>query len=197
MLIISTCQVQSCIYKHTVNNTSNTNNDPTWPIMSLWLSIHSFMESLCSGGLSPSPSRDQLPGYDSQDTQTIVPLANYDTTFPWAPPTYSLRDVNSTAPRPSASRSHPAHRRSTLDDPLVAAARHNQSNPFYKLPDGIILGILKRLTNPDLECLRRVSRKFPPLVAQEAARSRRITQGFRLHPVSVHFLGPVWAKCPV
>ncbi|KAG8158140.1 hypothetical protein KVR01_011901 [Diaporthe batatas] len=105
----------------------------------------------------------QEPGIIRPDS---VPPANYETLFPWAPPTLSESWPGhgrawQRGPGPSAS-----HSEHELDDPIVAAARHNQTRPLLRLPDRILIGIIKRLDPVDVECLRRVSRRFPPPAAK-------------------------------
>lgn len=93
------------------------------------------------------------------------------------PPAYTSLDIGGGVPPYLAEPS--THAASGVpaepDDPLVAAARHNQAQPFHALPDVVLFGILSRLDNTSVECLRRVARKFPPLAA-EVVRTRDFFQ---------------------
>lgn len=132
---------------------------------------------------SQSATRQVEHRQESQTTGDSTPPANYNALFPWAPPSFSSLHMGGTPPGiesgPSASRSDSSSPREPPlsaakepdDDPLVAATRHNQTTPFHRLLDGILLGIHEHLDNTSIECLRRVSRRFPPLTA-EVVRSR-------------------------
>ncbi|KAK7738526.1 hypothetical protein SLS53_006046 [Cytospora paraplurivora] len=51
-------------------------------------------------------------------------------------------------------------------DPLVIAALQNQRcSPLQRLPDHILIRIIDMLDNSGIECLRRSSRRFPPMCA--------------------------------
>lgn len=52
-------------------------------------------------------------------------------------------------------------------DPLVAAVWHNETgSPLHRLPDDILTRIIDTLDNCGVECIRRASRKFPPLCTE-------------------------------
>lgn len=105
-----------------------------------------------------------------------------------APPSYTSLNIEDNCatlpgpPKPSTTSGIPAE----PDDPLVAAARHNQAQPFHSLPDFILLYILSHLDDTGVECLRRVARRFPPLAA-EVVRARDFFQGDKNVP---HRRGP-------
>lgn len=49
-------------------------------------------------------------------------------------------------------------------DPLTAAAWHNKiHSPIHRLPDHVLTQIIDILDNSGVECMRRVTRRFPPL----------------------------------
>lgn len=98
-----------------------------------------------------------------------LPFEAYDALFPWAPPTYTSLETD---------KAHPASEE-PYDDPLVAATRHNQARPFPQLPDGVVLLVASHLDDTAVECLRRASRRFPPLLA-EAVRARDFYEGKKL-----------------
>lgn len=150
---------------------------------------------------SCSRQAEREPAYNSVDSQSstrqqqqwleavMIPASDIppadDVVFPWAPPTYSSLSIGGTAPTAPWSTIPPPPRSALSavpaepDDPLVAAARHNQTRSFHRLPDGVLLGIMGHLDIPSVECLRRVSRKFPPLTAEFVRLSRHFAYSVR------------------
>lgn len=142
--------------------------------------------SICSEKDTPpashTPSPPPSPSIcDEEDT----PPASY-TTFE-SPRIYSEEDAPTATEDLSARpRARPAPTAGHVepDDFLVADARHNRTRPLCQLSDDILLQILWHLDDDpaSVECLRRVSRRFPPLVAASVRLSPSYLRSPRASP---------------
>lgn len=98
----------------------------------------------------PGPSRRRI----QRDTE--VPPPKYDDIFP---------PGRAPTPRPLAGK-RPSPPKGM--DPLVAAMWHNENlSLLHTLPDKVLLNIIEMLSNSGVECIRRVSRRFPSLCVRE------------------------------
>lgn len=100
------------------------------------------------------------PEIDSNNTPLLDEPQDADNMPPQPPPSYT--DISPHSSDPDRRTCTPPSEM----DPLVLSALQNQSySPLHRLPDHILIRILDMLDNSGIECLRRCSRRFPPICA--------------------------------